>query len=165
MRKGETLYGIARIYNVSADELKEANPEWVDGLKTGQYIKIPMKDPVQPTDESNKVVVKEGNVHQILAGETLYSISRKYKVGIPELKTANPGLTNNLNPGQTLIIPELVTEGAPQEDEKKFYEHTVKAKETLYGIARKYRISIDSLGMFNPGLTENIYPGEVIRIP
>ncbi|MCK5080305.1 MAG: LysM peptidoglycan-binding domain-containing protein, partial [Bacteroidales bacterium] len=45
VRKGQTLYGISRIYNVSVDDLKAANPEWAKGLEPGQYLKIPMKDP------------------------------------------------------------------------------------------------------------------------
>ncbi len=166
IKKGQTLYGISRIYDISLGDLKKANPEWVDGLKPGQYIKIPMKDPVvadktviaKPTDKDSKV-------HTVSGGETLFSISRKYKVGMPELKAANPSITNSLSVGQLIRIPEYQEEGIAQEEEKKFYEHTVKKKETLYGIARKYRISIDSLTAFNQGLTESIFPGEVIRIP
>lgn len=166
VRKGQTLYGISRIYDVSVDDLKAANPEWAKGLDPGQYLKIPMKDPVV---NDRSVVVKPDaesrKMHTVAGGETLYSISRKYRVGLPELKAANPGLTSNLSPGQEIVIPEYQEENIKQEEEKTFYEHTVKEKETLYGIARKYRISMDSLTAFNQGLSKNIFPGEVIRIP
>ena len=44
--KGESLFSISRIYDVSVNDLKAANPEWSAGLKPGQYLKIPLKEPV-----------------------------------------------------------------------------------------------------------------------
>lgn len=164
VKKRQTLYGISRIYSISPEDLKKANPEWVDGLKPGQYLKIPMK-PEEPAKAQISQDVKDGKKHIVSQGETLYSISRKYKVGIPELKAANPGISNSLSPGQKVYIPQLSETPEAQEEVKKFREHTVRAKETLYGIARQYRISIDSLMAFNPGLSTDIFPGEVIRIP
>jgi len=164
--KGESLFAISRIYDVSVNDLKAANPEWSEGLKPGQYLKIPLKDPVVQKRGSEIIVQgAENNVHTVVAGETLYSISRKYKLGIPELKAANPGITISLDIGSKIIIPSVADPEAVAQDEKKYIEHTVIAKETLYGIARKYRISVDSLMAFNTGLSRNIYPGELIRIP
>lgn len=163
VKNGQTLYGISRIYSVPLDDLKKANPEWVNGLKPGQYLKIPMKEEKKLTP----VDLEDGNgkKHIVSRGETLYSISRKYKVGMPELKAANPGISNSLSVGQEVHIPMIAKSVEVQEEEKKYREHTVRAKETLYGIARQYRISIDSLMAFNPGLSTSIFPGEVIRIP
>lgn len=166
VKKGETLFSISRIYDVPVGELKEINPEWEAGLSLGQYIKIPMKVPELEKHVRGEEKHINSSVHIVGAGETLYSISRKYKVAIPDIKALNPGITNNLSVGQQVIIPQLdIRMEEIEEDEEKFYEHTVASKETLYGIAKKYRISIDSLMMFNEGLSKNIYPGEVIRIP
>jgi LysM repeat protein len=165
VRKGETLFAISRIYEVAVDDLKAANPGWEAGLREGQYLKIPLGDNTQDIAAGTDMHAGfTGKIHVVSSGETLYSISRKYQVGIPGLKAANPGISTNLSPGQKVRIPET-----PEEDEvaqqPKYYEHTVAGKETLFGIARKYRISVDSLMAFNPGLTQNIFPGEVIRIP
>ncbi len=164
VKKGQTLYGISRIYSISVDDLKKANPGWEEGLKPGQYLKIPMK-PEEPALKPADLEAGDGKKHIVSRGETLYSISRKYKVGVPELKLANPGISNSLSVGQEVYIPRVPETGEPQEEVKKYKEHTVQSKETLYGIARQYRISIDSLMAFNPGLGTNIFPGEVIRIP
>jgi len=87
VRAGETMYGISRMYDVPLDELKKANPEWADGLKTGQYVKIPMKAP-EPVKEIDRNMPDEqhGQLHEVVRGETLYSISKKYKVSITALK-------------------------------------------------------------------------------
>lgn len=44
-------------------------------------------------------------LHEVKAGETLYSLSRKYGVTIADIQKANPGLTENILAGQTLKIP------------------------------------------------------------
>ncbi len=163
VKKGETLYAISRLYDVPAEDLKKANPEWEKGLREGQYLKIPVKENVI-SPEGEPLMQNGGKVHHVLAGETLYSISRKYKVGLPELRAANPGITNNLTPGQQIRIPDQ-QEGQEKPSGPRYAEHTVSRGETLYAIATRYRISVDSLMAFNPGLTKNIFPGEVIRIP
>lgn len=165
VKKGETLYGISRIYEVDVADIKAANPGWENGLKTGQYIKVPMREPAPPSQEVEVQAGIEGEVYSVKAGETLYSISRKFKISIPALKAANTGLESSLRTGQKIIIPQIPAVVEPVKEEKKYIEHTVRSQETLYGIAREYRTSIDSLKAINPGLNENIFPGEVIRIP
>lgn len=165
VKKGQTLYGISQIYDVEVNDLKRANPSWNEGLKTGQYIKIPMKEqqPAVPVKEAPGDA--DADMHIVKAGETLYSISRKYQIGIPALKAANKGLGNSLSVGQRILIPHEKVATEPEEEKPEYIEHTVAGKETLYGIARKYRTSIDSIKAINPGLTIDIFPGEIIRIP
>lgn len=165
VKQGETLFAISRIYDVPVAELKEINPEWAAGLSPGQYLKIPMKEPVLEKPGKGSEAELNKSIHTVGPGETLYSISRKYHVAIPDIKAINPGISNNLSVGQQVNIPQEEVLVEEVQDEKKFHEHIVASKETLYSIARKYRISIDSLMVFNEGLTKNIYPGEVIRIP
>jgi LysM repeat protein len=166
VKQGETLYAIARIYDVAVADLKTANPGWEEGLRPGQYLKIPMKDPgLTQTIQDKKNDDALTGKHIVGAGETLYSIARKYKRSIHEIRAANPDAGNQLSIGQEINIPEAGFLDDKIEKDELFYEHVVSGKETLYGIARKYRISIDSLVAFNPGLTEYIFPGEVIRIP
>jgi len=69
--------------------------------------------------------------HTLAKGETLYSISRKYKVSYEALAAAN-GITDptKLRIGTVLIIPEV---------------HVVAKGETLFGIARQYGIAVNEL--------------------
>ncbi|MDT8393612.1 MAG: LysM peptidoglycan-binding domain-containing protein [Bacteroidales bacterium] len=165
VKKGQTLYGISQIYGVEVNDLKRANPDWDEGLKAGQYVKIPMKDPQTDAEKDIARSASDADTHIVKAGETLYSISRKYMVGIPALKAANKELGNSLSVGQRILIPHEKVDDEPEVDEPRFFEHKVAVKETLYGIAKKYRTSIDSIKAMNPGLTVDIFPGEIIRIP
>lgn len=177
VEKGQTLYSISKVYDVPVDELEFENPDSRQGLSIGQQLRIPVTSREKIiTDDLRKGEFRY-IFHIVKSGETLFGISRIYDVKVDELKGANPGWEAGLSPGQYVKIPmkDMVvkkkdeqhtpTTVAQPQEEKKFYEHIVKEKETLYGIARKYRMSIDSLSLFNPGLTENIFPGEVIRIP
>ncbi|MEH0154289.1 LysM peptidoglycan-binding domain-containing protein [Limibacter armeniacum] len=78
--KGETLYAISRQYNIPVSDLQTWNGLTEDGnINAGQTLKL--RDPSTP----NKVA----RYHVISKGETLYSISRRYKVSIKELKKLN----------------------------------------------------------------------------
>ena len=50
--------------------------------------------------------------HEVTAGETLYSLSRKYGVSIADIQKANPGLEETILAGQTLVIPTPSTPAA-----------------------------------------------------
>lgn len=177
VEQGQTLYSISKVYDIPVDELKYENPDANQGLSIGQLLRIPVTSREKIiTDDLRKGEFRY-IFHIVKSGETLYGISRIYDVKLDDLKKANPGWEAGLSPGQYVKIPmkemvvanpdkkeHTISEVQPQE-EKKFYEHVVKQKETLYGIARMYRMSIDSLASFNPGLTDKIFPGEVIRIP
>lgn len=97
------------------------------------------------------------SVHTVKPGETLYAISKMYGVSVDEIRQANPGLQEAINSGMQLYIP---TAG------NACVFHTIQPKETLYSIARKYRVEKDSIVRANPGLSEtNFKYGTTIKIP
>ncbi len=160
----ETLYGLSKSYNVTIEDIKKENPGLGEVLKEGIVLKIPKQT------TNTETVSGSAKTHTVIAGETLYGIAKEYNVTIGALKNANPGLTDKLNIGQTLKIPEQETEIAEQKEirkEKKpeFLTHTVVSHETLYQIAINYAVSIDTLFKYNPGLTEYIFTGQKIKIP
>ena len=110
---GETLYSISRMYNVSVDELKKANPKIAtSNMSIGDEINIPggvvVENKTTTTPQINNAV-KAGTTHKVAAGETLYSISKKYNVSVVELKKFNPEVaTSGLKIGQTLLLTSVV---------------------------------------------------------
>lgn len=97
------------------------------------------------------------SVHTVKPGETLYAISKMYGVSVDEIKQANPGVQESINSGMQLFIP---TGG------NVCVFHTIQPKETLYSIAKKYRVETDSIVKANPGLSEtNFKFGTTIKIP
>lgn len=172
--KGETLQAIADAYGISPIEIIKSNPEIADGLKVNQVIKIPANssvvdsekkaEPQDPAESKNVSRPREtaGKTHTIEPKETWYGISRLYQVPLKDLLAANPGI-DTLKIGMQISIPEVVT-GNNQPAANGNIQHTVQSQETLYGISKKYNVSIDDLYKNNPGLSEGLKTGQVINI-
>lgn len=117
-------------------------------------------------------VEKKGNLyfikHQMDAGETLYALSKKYKVSVTEIKDANPNLNiNDIGIGQIIYIPAKHYKGDIQTSTSaKQKTHKVQPKETLFGLSRKYGVSVNDLKKSNPQLEEKgLQIGQELIIP
>ena len=100
-------------------------------------------------------------LHTVTKGQSLYSISRMYSVSVEDIIKINPGSENVIREGQTLRIPQTVSE---QSQEKRF--HTIQSGETLYRLSLKYNVTAKAICDANPGLSANNFrAGQVIVIP
>ena len=104
IESGQTMYGTTRKYGVSVGELKELNPVLETGFPAGVIIRIPVKE-VSET-QAKPVNDDAFQKHLVEKGETLYGLSAKYDLKIPEIKKYNPVLEKrNLVFGETILIP------------------------------------------------------------
>ena len=169
VKSHETLYGISKAYRVDMEDVKRINPGLDENLKEGQMIKIPaLKNPGIAYFEEES---DETKLHTIEQGETLYGIAKEYNVSIGEIKNANPGLTDVLSIGASILIPnQIARESANASDPETEVAdsskyHTVVAGETLFRIAKNYAVSVDTLKKYNKGLNDALYIGQKIWIP
>lgn len=95
-------------------------------------------------------------VHTVQPGETLYSLSREYGVGEQVIVEHNPEVAAGLKADARLKIPfqaEVPRSKSSERKLKKTFEmHRVSKGETLYAIARRYEISIQTILEDNPNL-------------
>lgn len=100
----ETLFSVARKYNVSINEIKADNPEIAQGLKLNQKLKIIRKS----TNENEVSMPQNENyvLHKVETGQTLYAISKKYNVSIDNIKKWNGLEQNELKLGSYIIVGE-----------------------------------------------------------
>lgn len=104
----ETLYSIARRYNVDLEKLLELNPWARKQIKVGDKLLIPSEAVRTKVTTASGVYGK----HTVQAGETLYRISKNYGIELEDLLRANPGVTSaNVKVGQELNIPRSHSEG------------------------------------------------------
>ena len=94
VKKGDTLYQIAKLYNTDVDKLKDINNLNTDNLSIGQILKLP----------NNKIFNNENN-YIVQKGDNLYQIARIFNTTVEEIKRINNLKTNNLSIGQKLLIP------------------------------------------------------------
>ena len=43
VEKGQTLYAISKLYNITVNDIVVANPDAIDGIKAGQELRIPLE--------------------------------------------------------------------------------------------------------------------------
>lgn len=153
VEKGETLYGLARMYGISVDEIMRSNPDVADGLKVGQVLKFS-----QGKQNSIFVTVKPG--------ETLFSTAKKYNTSIENIMRDNPGVSPaNFKSGSVIKITP--NSAKPVKQEKivtEFYPYEIKKGDTFYSIAREKNVSVSELMAANPGI-DKLKKGKMLYIP
>ena len=184
VERGETLYALARRYNVEVQSIFDANPSAINGINIGQEILIPTKtagvgnlegNQVQQNSQQDKQVPPvngqgEKVVHKVIAGESLYVISQKYGVRVNDIKKWNNLRNNNISVGQNLSIypgPEKAAEINKQMEVMETHGkkiHIVSAGETLFSISNKYNISQSDLREWNRLESNNLSIGQELIV-
>ena len=90
VERGQTVYSISVMYNVSTDEIYRLNPESQKVIRIGDTLKIPQ--------ESGSYIY-----HTIQPKETLYALSQKYHMKGEDIIAANPGLSV-----ETFLIGKII---------------------------------------------------------
>lgn len=161
--KGETVYSIAARYRTTVQDIYKLNPNAEKGIKTGDKLKIQFS--TKTTGYSN---------HLIEAKETLFSVSRMYKLSVDDIKKANPGLDeSNFKIGKSIRIPLFdpastisdISDNRNSGDNVSKKYHVQKG-ETLYSIGRAYSVSVEDLMNANPSIkTGGLKEGMELTIP
>lgn len=167
--KGENLTIISKKYGIKPKDILEANPDASKILKLNSVLLIPASSQLITNPVNQQVATTENFLHHVLAKETLWGISKNYKVSVDELKRANPFLeTEGLKIGQLITIPsgsevKTVTATAGN-DEKAEVIREVKPKETKYSIAKEFGITVAELEMQNPDVVSKLPIGYKLKI-
>ncbi|WP_240484956.1 LysM peptidoglycan-binding domain-containing protein [Arenibacter latericius] len=168
-RRRETLYGIARKYNVTEDDIKRYNRELYSvQLKRGMTLKVPK---YRKAKEPENVHVEENyEVYTVQPKETRWSIAHKYGITQDSLLVLNPDLsktTDHLANGQELLVPKLVKGKIKDQQTQLYTSYTVPPKQTLYSLQKKFDLSSEELMKLNPEIKERggLKEGMVLQIP
>lgn len=160
--RGETVYGIARMYNTSVNELYRYNPSAREVISEGQTLTIPQRLTISEDKEENY------RYHTIVPKETLYSVSRTYSLRPQDIVNANPGLSaETFQVGKTIRIPffESNQNVTPYQNQITRTNHKVARGETLYSIAKQYNVSVDDITKANPMLASGLQTNMELIIP
>jgi LysM repeat protein len=169
IEQGHTLYSISKAYEVSIDDIKNANPGLGEKLKLGQSVYIP-------------IIEKDGKylIYKIKSGDTLYSLLKKHNITKEEFYEINPNIQKNkplkintevkfpIREEKTKIetIEKEIFEKTEITDTTNFIYHVVDKGETLYRLSRNYNVKVDEILENNPEIERRkIKEGQVIKIP
>ncbi|MFM2290486.1 MAG: hypothetical protein RIS29_299, partial [Bacteroidota bacterium] len=164
--KKQTVFAICKQFNLSQEELVKYNPDLQNGAKEGMVLKIPKQSQViaevsektqvttqqvktteakelKPIEKKWVAESKPYFIHVVQPDETLYSLSKRYKVDLDEVIALNPGTETKLVSGSELKIPGVnsTTPQTPQKqataneqsesfDINRLFENGILAKKT-----------------------------------
>lgn len=151
--KGESLYGISKLYNVSIDDIVSLNPHARDGVRQGDVLEIPQMKVESVSINETPTPSSSIIFHTIKKGDTLYNVANKYSTSIERILELNPGISaQNFKLNEVIRIePNSMTETAPEPTVARFYTYRVSSNsETFYSIAKAHNISEKQLVDANP---------------
>ena len=163
VQSGDTLSEIASRYGTTVQELVDINNIQNPNLiYPGERLRILTNSTIQGNEERGTGSI----IYTVKRGNTLSQIAREYNVSVEHIVELNdiedPDL---IYPGEKLRITESdVTELYPVDNSIDVY-YVVKDGDTLYGIARKFGITLNEILEYNDIQNPNlIYPGQTIKI-
>ncbi len=158
VKNGESVYGIAKAYNVTQSELVAANPTLNNGIKPGDQLIIPAK--------ATNATADGFIYHTIKSGETLYGVARDYNTTIEKLMELNPGISgNNFRANDVIrVIPNTSKDIIINKSIKQFVPYTAADGDTYESVAAANGISVKSLKDANPDV-KKLKKGKTIYIP
>lgn len=158
--KGETVFQIAKKYEVTPFDIYRLNPDAKNGVQENTTLLIP------------KATSGKGVIHVVGEKETLFGISKKYNISVSDLETWNKAtLQNGLKKGQEIFVSkpsaaDLKSVPTPFVSKPKpvsnVTTHLVEAKETKYGIATKYGLTVTELEQLNPHIVGGLNVGQTV---
>jgi len=144
VKKGETLSYLADKYGVSVSAIMEANHLTnKHRVIAGQHLLIPSK-------RSGKSTIEKITLYTVKKGDTISDLAMKFKTSPQSIKKLN-GLRNlhYIKPGQKLKIPTADREITSTGSKGKWITYIVKRGDTLWDIARKFGVLMESLINWN----------------
>lgn len=164
VKKGETLYSISRSYGVSVESIQKANGLSGNNVQVNQKIMIPDSDSVSENSSSGEI-----KKHIVQKGETLYSISRTYKISVETLQKVNGLSGNNVKVGQELVVSDTnsdfevaqSSESKTESNKNKVTDiyYTVQKGDTWLGIAIEHNLSLSEILSIN-----NVSDSDMIKV-
>lgn len=168
VKKGDSLYSIARVYKTSVDELKKLNNLKTNSLSIGQTLRVP-----ETYTKEDEMVMPIFTSYTVKSGDNLYSIARTFNTTVDTIIKDNGLSSNKLSIGQNLKIRTVATEieecigpdYTPPESSDNIITYTVKSGDSLYKIANTFNTGVNNIINLNNLKTNNLSIGQVLKIP
>ncbi|RED48400.1 PBP1 and LysM peptidoglycan-binding domain-containing protein [Seonamhaeicola aphaedonensis] len=160
-KRKETLYSLAKNYNVSEDDIKKHNKFlYANPLRKGDKLQIPI---FKITEVVEKVDPYKAYIVQPKEGK--WRIAYKFGITVAELESLNPNMGEILKEGQEIKVPNIEDDAEKEIDDQYSY-YKVLPKEGFYRLKIKLGLEQDQLEALNPELKETgLKAGMILKIP
>ncbi|MEJ8567605.1 lytic transglycosylase [Elongatibacter sediminis] len=174
VERGDTLSRLAQRHHVPVTVLRTANELDGDLIRPGQKLRLPrddqlLVDPLYAAAAAELLDLQSGLIsadrltHRVRSGESLSVIARRYRVSVKDLQRWNNIRDpRTLRAGANLVVFHTPTR---QNATSGTVQHIVQRGDSLWSIARKYKVRVNDLKSWNDLDAGNtIQPGQSIRI-
>ncbi len=108
---------------------------------------------------------KQYYIHIVKKGGSLYAIHKKYNIPIKVIKQENPSVLDGLSIGEKIFIPVKKHQETITQTDGNYISHKVQKKQTLYAIAKMYKVKQKDIIAANPTIVNGLKEGMIIKIP
>lgn len=167
VKPGDSLWSIAHKFGVSVEKIVQINK--IDPnkkLQIGEKLRIPLEGKLsQKKEEPAQNKPQKGIVYQVKEGDTLWTIARKFGVRVEDIARVNGiSINKTLQIGEKLSIPsasqkQIAHHNSSISKTRVGVLYQVRNGDSLWTIAKKYGISVESLAKAN-----NISPNKTLQI-
>lgn len=187
VKKKETIFGITRKYNVTAEQLNEYNPLLKKvGLRKRMMLRIPVYPKIVEKVTPPPQVDQRTQSYIVKSKETKWRIAYNFQITIPQLEVLNPKIKKGLKEGQEIHVPRIqiqtesrtesltVIQSETQTEtntldstwDSTYNYYKVLPKEGYYRIEKKIGVTKRVLDSLNPKLhEEGLQVGMILRVP
>ena len=174
VQSGDTLSGISARHRVPVSVLRTANNLDGDLIRAGQKLRLPrdeqlLVDPLyaqaalELQELQSGLIAADRVTHRVRRGESLSVIARRYRVSVKDLQRWNNIRDpRSLRAGSTITV--FHSPAAPQPAKGGSVKYVVQSGDSLWSIARKYKVRVNDLRSWNDLSGSMIRPGQSIRI-
>lgn len=177
VKRGDTLYSIAKRFNLSVEELMRLNNLRTSNLSLGQTLIV------SKTKVSVKTNSSGHTLYTVKKGDTLFSIAKKFGVSVEDIKRLNDLKDHKLRVGQVLriesstgessgsgvnlrrVLSSEVSSNLSRDLPSDYTWHRVKEGETLYNLSLRYGVPVEEIKRLNHIEDNIIVVGQVLKIP
>lgn len=168
VRRGDTLYDIARKFGTTVTALKaDNNIKRSRRIKPGQMLRVAsvtlMEESIGETEDEMVNSAESSNINQVkfvflvsMDSISIKTLALHYAVTAENIKTANPWLrSDSAEKGEEIIIYKPAD---------KVIMHKIKRGDSLWQLARQYHSSVASLKRWNQLHSSRIHPGQQLIV-
>lgn len=178
VRPGESLHGIANLYQMTARTLKDINNLPSNRLRVGQVLSIPAQPGVKPiplyqnlasqepaTAKPAATPVAKPRTYRVRKGDSLWDIAKANKVDVGDLQRWNKLRSKNLKAGQVLALqgPSRPAAGGSKKRETVTY-YKVRKGDSLALIAKRFQVDLKTLQRWNSIDSRLVRPGQTLTL-
>ncbi len=160
VKRKETLYSISKEYNIEIEDIKKHNKRlYSENLRKGDQIRIPKYKTIVSEVTPNNAL----KTYKVQPKEGKWGVAYKFGITVAELETLNPNMSEVLQPGEILNVPNTDDEKVIDDN---FNYYTVQKSEGYYRLKVKLGLTQEQLEKLNPELKiDGLKDGMVLKVP